>query len=150
MPDVVRAEPDGQRDQWVGERARAGDALELARHRRGQPDDDEQRPPLGEDDVLQQVHDEQVVQGERVERRDLNREHQRAAQPEANGPPARGGEARQRDRVGGCHPRNDDQSIGIPGAYLTAFRMTDHLGHIAYVCGDDWHITGHCLFDNIW
>ena len=81
VPCVVDAEPDRQRDERVGEGPRAGDPLELPGHARGQADHDQQRAPLGEHDVLEQVHDEQVVEGKGVQRRDLDGEHQPAAHP---------------------------------------------------------------------
>ena len=105
----------GQRDERVGEGAGAGDPLERRGHRRGQPEHAEQRPPLGDDDVLEQVHREQVVERERVERADLDGQQERAAGEEAGDAPARRGEARARDQVGGGETRDDDEGVRVPG-----------------------------------
>ena len=107
-------EPDRQGDERVRQRARARDPLELARHRGVSPSTTSSGAPFGEHDVLEQVHDEQVVERERVERRDLDGEHQCAAAGEADDPPAGGGEAGQRDRVGGRHSGDDDERVGVP------------------------------------
>ena len=45
-----------------------GSRSSLGRHARGQPEHAQEGPPLGEGDVLQQVHRQHVVQRERVER----------------------------------------------------------------------------------
>jgi hypothetical protein len=80
MPDHVVREPERERDRRVCERAhqsgRAIDARQLGRD----PQDDEEWRPLREDDVLQEVHRQQVVHAERVDRghADGEQQHHRA------------------------------------------------------------------------
>ena len=77
MPDHVVGEPERERDGRVGDRAdgaMAGDPSgESGRNR----EHDEKRCPLGEHDVLQQVHRQEVVHPERVDRRHADGKQQR-------------------------------------------------------------------------
>ena len=70
VPEHVVREPERERDGGVGERADEG----WSRERRGQcrrdPEDDEERRPLGQHDVLKEVDHEQVVHRDRLERGD--------------------------------------------------------------------------------
>ena len=76
VPGEVRPGPERQRDHGVREQARPAD-------RSRQPDDAERRRPLGQDDVLEQVDREQVVERDRMKRRDEDGEDQREPGHEA-------------------------------------------------------------------
>ena len=114
MPGVVRHEPDRQRDERVGGDPRTRDALELGGHRGGEPEHAQERRPLREHDVLEQVHQQRPMERERVERRDLDGEEERAPAGEAGDPPARRREPGGGDRVGDGESCRNDKGIGIP------------------------------------
>ena len=61
----------------------------LGREVRRETEDAERGRPLGEDDVLEQMHGEQVVQRDRVQRSDEDGQDQHQAGREAGDPPAR-------------------------------------------------------------
>src|SRR6266581_5710588 len=52
-----------------------------------------------------------------------------------------------------CMPKRlfecDCQCFGIMGTYSTAPGMTDDLGDIAYIRGDDGYIASHCFFYDV-
>ena len=70
VPGHVAAEPERQRDEGPGEQADEAEARERAASSGGTEATSEQRDPLRESDVLDQVRPEEVVQRERPERRE--------------------------------------------------------------------------------
>ena len=72
VDDVPADEPDRQRHRRPGRRTRtAGRPARAiaAAHRRRQPEDQERRRPVGDDHVLEQVEEDEVVDRDRLERR---------------------------------------------------------------------------------
>ena len=99
---------------------------------RGEAEDAERRRPLGEDDVLQQVHREQVVERDRVQRRDEDRQDQREAGREAGDSPARHAVAPDDEQVPDRERRNEDERLEIqrPGVRIVHRRTLryEHAG----------------------
>ena len=76
VPHEVRRKPQRQSDERVRCEPDYSEALQLARERGGEREDDEAGRPLGGHDVLEQMNREQVVQGDRVQRRHVHRQQQ--------------------------------------------------------------------------
>ncbi len=68
MPDGVGGEPERKGDRRPGQKPNGPEAADLGGQRRWDPQDQEQRDPLGQRDVLHEVGREEVVVGERRER----------------------------------------------------------------------------------
>ena len=91
VPDVEVDGPQRQRDQWVGEELQpvdGPDAQDRREDRPGEPEDEQQRGDVAEQQVLAHVGDEQLL-GEIVERADEGHEHDHEAAVEADLPPPR-------------------------------------------------------------
>src|SRR5207244_10817642 len=69
VPDEVGAEPERQCNVRKRERPREAVALDLAREGGGDSDDGEPRRPFRDDAVLEQRRGEEIVERERLERR---------------------------------------------------------------------------------
>ncbi len=89
VPDHVVREPERERDGRMGERADGAVAGDRCGERGRDREHDEKRRPLGEHDVLQQMHRQEVVHPERVDRRHADREQHRHRAEEARDPPGR-------------------------------------------------------------
>ena len=96
----------------MGQEAEEPKAAEVGGEARRQAQDDERRRPLGEDDVLKQVHREEV-ELERLERCDGRREQECGAGGEAGDSPCGGGRAAQRQDVGGDQQRDAESGLGM-------------------------------------
>ncbi len=114
VPDHVVAEPERERHRRMGQHPEGFRPDELRRERGREAEDDEERRPLGEDDVLQEVDRQQVVHGDRLERRDRHEEEQRHCRHEADDAPPRSGEAAHGEDVRDREQRNDDERLGVP------------------------------------
>ncbi len=113
VPDGVGADPQRQRDEGVGQGAddfRLGDARG---ERRRQPENEQQRRPLGQDHVLEQVDPEQVLDGDGVPRRHEDGDDQTAAGKEGGDAPGRCGGAPESEEV--CRGERDtDERFRVP------------------------------------
>jgi hypothetical protein len=87
VPEVVRDEPDRQRDGWPRDQPRGGVLREPRGKRRGNAENEERGRPLGEYDVLEEMRREEVV-AQRVERGYRGREEEQAPGGEGSEPPA--------------------------------------------------------------
>ena len=100
VPDVVRREPERQRDERPEERKAGGARGDVARHR----EEEQRRRPLREHDVLEQVRPEERVVRERLELGDEGREDEStpaAAERDASADAvSRGRTTQQRERGG--------------------------------------------------
>jgi hypothetical protein len=129
VPDEVRGEPEREGEEGVRHDADCCRTLELARKRWRQREHDEPGRPLGGDDVLKQMNGEQVMQGDRVQGRHVDREEQdhpdvegdptsRIGRPPALAPEIEGGEcADRKEHVPMQRPR-----VRIHAATLLATR----------------------------
>ena len=113
VPDHVVREPERERDGGVGEQRDRARARDRRGERGRDPEHDEERRPLGEDDVLEQVHGEEVVHAERVDRRDADREEEHHRPEEAGDAPGGSGVAAEREEVRRGQAENDER-LGVP------------------------------------
>ena len=113
VPEEVRAGPQRKSDERMREQPGDGEV-------RREPEHAERRRPLGEDDVLEQVHREQVVERDRVQRRREDDQDQREPGREAGDPPARHAVAPDDEQVPDRERRNEDDSLEIqrPGVRI--------------------------------
>ena len=114
VPEHVVREPDGERDERVDERTNDRRTSERRRERRREPEHDEERRPLRENDVLEQVDDEQVVHRKRLDRCDRDGEDEHHRGDEAGDPEARGGEPAEGKEIAGGHQRDEQERLRIP------------------------------------
>ena len=113
VPDVVVDEPERQCDGgWtISRQARA--RAERLRHRPGDAEHREQRRPLGEDHVLQEVRRQQVVQAEVMQRRPERDREQRHRRGEARDAPRGRAEAADREQIEQREDRDDDGRVDV-------------------------------------
>ena len=126
VPHHVGGEPERERDRRVRDCTNRRGRRDGGRERRRNREDDEQGRPLREHDVLEQVHREQVVHPERVDRRHRDGEEEHDREREARlaprrcgispkGDHVRDGEHEDRERLRVQRPR-----VRIHGATLDA------------------------------
>ena len=113
MPEHVVPDPEGKGDSRVGERSNGPETRDRRRECRRDREHDEERRPLGEDDVLQEMHRQQVVHPERVDRRHADGEQQRHRAAEGCDAPRPGRLAPHCSDVCDCHP-DDDEALRVP------------------------------------
>jgi hypothetical protein len=87
VPNNVPGDPDRQGDQRPGQRANHTEARGLSRERGRDGQHEEQRDPLGQRHVLHEVRGEEVVERERPERCDRDREQEEDGRGEARDAP---------------------------------------------------------------
>ena len=89
MPEVEVGRPHRQRDERVREHTQALDELELqhrTQDRPRQPDHEAQRREVAQDDVLEHVHEEEMLLAEVVDRRVEREDDEPDSRPEARLP----------------------------------------------------------------
>ena len=114
VPGEVDGDPERQRDERVREDAPTGQAGERCRESRSEPGDAERGRPFREDHVLEQVHGEEVMERDRLDRREEDGEDQELAGGEGRDPDARRGEPAQGGEVGEREPRHEPERFGVP------------------------------------
>jgi len=117
VPGEVVGEPDRQRNGGMDRDAPALETRRGSRHRGRDAEHREERRPLGEDHVLQQVRGQQVVQAELVKRRPERDREQHHRAGETDNAPARCTEPPDEEEVQQRQRRDDDRrvDIGLPG-----------------------------------
>ena len=98
----------------MGDEADRGIAREHAGERRREAENDEERRPLRENDVLEEVRAQQVVERDRLDRRHEDAEQEQLSRRERGDPPRGRGEDAYRQRVRDCETRNEHERLGIP------------------------------------
>jgi hypothetical protein len=124
VPGEVDGEPDRQGDEGARQEAQHPGAREPRRQRGGEAGDEERRRPLREDDVLEQVHRQQVPERDRLHRREEDREDQELAGDEGRNPLPRGREPAQREEVADGERRHQPQRLRVPAPAVRAHDST--------------------------
>ena len=106
VPDEVRPGPEREGDHGVGEQPRPAERSRQADHA-------ERRSPLGEDDVLEQVDRQQIVERDRVQRRDEDREDQAEPGYEAGDSPVLRPVAPDEERVADGERRDEEKRLEV-------------------------------------
>jgi hypothetical protein len=121
VPGEVGEEPDGERDWGPGEETCSGQPGELRGEGRRDPEHEERRRPLRQDDVLEQMRRQQVV-GESVERRDCGREEQETTGGEGRDPPAFCMPSTDREDIRDGQRKNGEGRLEVrrPGIWVRA------------------------------
>ena len=112
VPQGVRPDPEGQSHHGLRQDSDDTRPRQSLAELRRDPEDQEQRRPLGEHDVLDEVRPDEVLARDRVERRDERRHQERTAGEERDCPRAVPGTARG-DEVGGCESDGEER-LGAP------------------------------------
>jgi hypothetical protein len=126
VPREVGGEPDGERDGRPRQAPRTGNARDRAGDGRWEPEHAERGRPLGEDDVLEQVRRQQVVEGDRLERRDRDREDQCEPGKKGGRPPAVAPHAVRRQHVCDRERGHEDERLEVP---VPGRGVRPHAGH---------------------
>jgi HlyD family secretion protein len=128
VPERVRPDPERQRDEGLGQRSHAAWPGQPPGEHGRDPEHEQERRPLREHDVLQQVCPDEIRARERVERRHERRDEQPAAGEERRRPrpialAPRGGEVPGRERERHERLRAPRPCPGRHGATLRRARV---------------------------
>ncbi len=113
MPDHVVREPERERDRGMRERADRPRARDRGSESGRDREYDEQRRPLGQHDVLEEMHRQEEVHPERVNGRCGDRQQERQRADEAADTPGGRWVPPDREDVRGSQSE-DDEHLGVP------------------------------------
>ena len=125
VPDEVVREPDRQRESGVRRDPPEVEPRESLRHRSRHAEDCQERRPLREDHVLQQVRRQQVVQTEVVDRRPEGERKEGYRRCETGDSLPRRAETADCEQVEQREDRDDDGGVDIRLPRVRRVRMSD-------------------------